>query len=121
MNQKAILSYSDQQKHELYCYPLEEVLVEKLRSVMQRMQARDFYDIWYLTEVHGMNASLYTSEFKAKCLSKGLGSEDFYTKLLQRLPQYRGRWSSSLSDQIKDLPEFDRVEREAMRHLKKLQ
>lgn len=30
------LSYSDQEKHQLLCYPLEEVLVEKLRSVMQR-------------------------------------------------------------------------------------
>ncbi len=41
------LSYSDQDVHKLLCYCLEEILVEKLRSVMQRMQARDFYDLWY--------------------------------------------------------------------------
>ena len=45
----ANLGYSDQEDHQLLCYPLEEVLVEKLRSIMQRMQARDFYDIWYLS------------------------------------------------------------------------
>ncbi|MCK5136466.1 MAG: nucleotidyl transferase AbiEii/AbiGii toxin family protein [Bacteroidales bacterium] len=32
-----ILSYSDQNKHQLLCYQLEEILVEKIRSVMQRM------------------------------------------------------------------------------------
>ena len=43
--QDAFLSYSDQEEHQLLCYPLEEILVEKLRSVIQWMQARDFYDI----------------------------------------------------------------------------
>jgi predicted nucleotidyltransferase component of viral defense system len=120
INQGAILGYSDQEKHELNCYPLEEVLIEKLRSVMQRMQARDFYDLWYLTEIHGMDVAQYTNEFKTKCESKGLNPSDFQRKLAQRLPQYKGRWTSSMSDQIKNLPEFDQVEREAMRHLKKL-
>lgn len=118
--QKAILGYSDQEDHELNCYTLEEVLIEKLRSVMQRMQARDYYDIWYLTEIHGMDVALVASEFEAKCHSKGLQSEDFHSKLSQRLPQYKARWSSSMADQINDLPEFDQVEREVMRRLKSL-
>ncbi len=41
----AFIAYSDIEEHQLLCYRLEEVLVEKMRSVMQRMQARDFYDI----------------------------------------------------------------------------
>lgn len=32
-------NYSDQEAHELICYSLDEVLVEKMRSIMQRMQA----------------------------------------------------------------------------------
>jgi predicted nucleotidyltransferase component of viral defense system len=39
------IDYTGMEEHQLLCYPLEEVLVEKMRSVMQRMQARDFYDI----------------------------------------------------------------------------
>lgn len=39
-----LIGYSDLEDHQLLCYKLEEVLVEKMRSVMQRMQARDFYD-----------------------------------------------------------------------------
>ncbi len=115
-----IIGYTDLEEHQLLCYPLEEVLVEKMRSVMQRMQARDFYDIWYLLEEHEMDADFYISEFEAKCKSKDLQHTDFPKKLDERLPQYKGRWKSSMSEQIKDLPDFDQVEREVKKHLKKL-
>jgi uncharacterized protein len=115
-----ILGYSDQEAHQLLCYPLEEVLVEKMRSVMQRMQARDFYDIWYLLEIHKMDIVFYMAEFRTKCESKEVDSGKFHTKLEQRLPQYKGRWQSSMADQIHDLPDFDKVMREVMRHLKKI-
>jgi predicted nucleotidyltransferase component of viral defense system len=114
------VDYTDLDAHQLLCYPLEEVLVEKMRSVMQRMQARDFYDIWYLLEEQGMDADFYLNEFEAKCKSKDLQHTDFLNKLTERLPQYKGRWESSMREQIKDLPDFDQVEREVQRHLKKL-
>ena len=50
--------------YQLLCYTLEEVLVEKMRSVMQRMQARDLYDIWYLLEEHGLDCDFYLKEFR---------------------------------------------------------
>jgi len=119
--QDAFLGYSDQEEYQLLCYSLEEVLVEKLRSVMQRMQARDFYDIWYLLEVQRMDVGFYSIEFSAKCESKEIDPADFHTKLEQRLPQYKGRWQSSMAAQIQDLPDFDQVVREVMRHLKSLE
>jgi predicted nucleotidyltransferase component of viral defense system len=91
-----------------------------MRSVMQRMQARDFYDIWYLLEEHGMDVDFYISEFEAKCKSKDLLYTDFPKKLDERLPQYKGRWKNSMKEQINELPDFDQVEREVQRHLKKL-
>lgn len=114
------LGYTDLEEHQLLCYTLEEVLVEKIRTVMQRMQARDFYDIWYLLEVHGMDANFYFKEFANKCAGKKLNSADFPKKLAERLPQYKGRWESSMNEQIQNLPDFNQVEREVMRHLKKL-
>lgn len=116
----AFIDYSDLEDYRVLSYPLEEVLIEKLRSAMQRMAARDFYDIWYLLVKHGMEADFYLAEFRNKCESKGLNAADFPKKLAERLPQYKGRWKSSLSEQIKDLPEFDRVEREVQRQLKKM-
>ncbi|HRH07883.1 MAG TPA: nucleotidyl transferase AbiEii/AbiGii toxin family protein [Bacteroidia bacterium] len=118
--QTVILSYSDLTEHQILCYPLEEVLVEKMRTVMQRMQARDFYDIWYLLEQHGMDVNFYIKEFANKCESKKLNPADFQKKLAERLPAYKGRWQSSMMEQIQNLPDFDQVEREVMRHLKKL-
>jgi len=116
----AFITYTDQEKHKLFCYSLEEILIEKLRSVMQRMQARDFYDIWYLTEVHGLVTDFYTNDFISKCEKKGINPSDFFAKFEQRLPQYKARWQKSMKDQIKDLPEFEQVERETMRHLRKM-
>jgi uncharacterized protein len=115
-----IVGYSDTEEHQLLCYPLTEVLVEKMRAVMQRMQARDFYDIWFLLEQHGMNAAFHIKEFAKKCASKNLNHVDFPKKLAERLPQYKGRWKNSMNEQIKDLPDFEQVEREVQRHLKKL-
>ena len=112
--------YSDLDEHQLLCYPLEEVLVEKMRSVMQRMQVRDFYDIWYLLEIHKMDIDFYINEFKTKCENKNLQAADFPKKLTERLPQYKGRWQSSLQEQIKYLPNFEQVEREVLRLIKKL-
>jgi predicted nucleotidyltransferase component of viral defense system len=115
------IGYSDQEEHQLLCYSLEEVLVEKLRCVMQRMQARDFYDIWYLLEVNNMDIDFYIAEFRQKCESKDIDPTEFHAKLEQRLPQYKGRWQKSMADQIQDLPDFETVLREVMRHLKKLE
>lgn len=118
--QPVFVGYSDIEEHELLCYRLEEVLIEKLRSLMQRMQARDFYDIWYLLEQHQMEIEFYRSEFAGKCANKNLNPADFPKKLVERLPSYRGRWQSSLAGQIQNLPNFERVEREVNRHLRRI-
>ena len=115
-----LLNYTDQAEHKLLCYTLEEILIEKMRTVMQRMQARDFFDIWYLLEVHGMDVNFYQKEFSNKCKIKNLDSKDFSKKLTERLPQYKGRWERSLKEQIQSLPEFETIEREVIRKLKKL-
>ncbi len=114
----AILGYSDQVSHKLLCYTLEEILVEKLRSVMQRVQARDFYDIWYLIENQGMDAGYVIPDFETKCEQKGLKSGEFYAKLQQRIPQYQARWRTSIASQIQDLPDFEKMLREVNRKLK---
>jgi len=113
------VDYTDQEGHQLLCYSLEEILIEKLRSVMQRMQARDFYDIWYLLEEHGMDPSLCLNEFRSKCESKKLNASDLRDKLEEKLPRYKSRWKQSMEAQIRDLPDFDKVKRAVFKHLRK--
>lgn len=61
----------------------------------------------------------YVTEFRTKCESKAIDPTEFHNKLEQRLPQYKGRWQSSMADQIQDLPDFEEVLREVTRHIKK--
>ncbi len=62
------------------------------------MQVIDFYYIWYLLEVEGMDINFYSNEFKTKCEYKGLQAADFSKKQIERLLQYKGRWQSSLRE-----------------------
>lgn len=112
--------YSDLKPFQLLCYPLEEVIIEKMRSVMQRMQARDYYDIWYLLSIQNMNVTFLVNEFIKKCNHKSIDPNIFFDKLEQRIPQYKARWTKSMKEQIKDLPDFDQVDREVQRQLKKV-
>ena len=67
-----------------------------------------------------MQPVFYSSEFQQKCKFKNIVYTDFSKKLGERLPQYKARWKNSLSEQIINLPDFDQVEREVQRNLKKL-
>lgn len=49
----------------------------------------------------------------SKSVSKFLVIIDFMAEA--RLPQYCGRWKTSMADQIHDLPDFNQVEREVLR------
>jgi hypothetical protein len=49
-----------------------------------------------------------------------LGGQSGTKKINERIPQYKGRWSNSMKDQIKYLPKFEQVEREIQRHLKRI-
>lgn len=112
--------YSDLKEHSIRCYTMEEVLVEKLRSVMQRMEPRDLYDIWYLLEVRKIDLAFLENEFRSKCEHMGKDPRNFHDKLEERMPQYEGRWTGSLSGQIQELPDFGSVRREVIRNVKTL-
>ncbi len=67
-----------------------------------------------------MDVEFYLHEFAGKCAAKNLNPADFPKKLVERLPSYKGRWQSSLKEQIQNLPNFERVEREVSRRLRNI-
>lgn len=115
-----IETYSDQETCVLKCYSLAEVMTEKLRSLLSRQQPRDYYDLWYLSEIEGMEMGSYVIEFEEKAQYKGLNPENLEKRITQLIPTFKSRWSSSMSDQISELPPFDQVSRELGRHFRKL-
>ena len=115
-----IARYSDHVSCRLKCYALEEVLVEKMRSLLSRQQPRDFYDLWYLTTHEGMEMSDCLAAFEAKAKHKNLAPEKLETRVRQLTPIFKSRWATSLADQIRDLPPFEQVSRELGRSFRKL-
>ncbi len=112
--------YTDHESCSLKCYSLEEVMTEKMRSLLSRQQPRDFYDLWYLSEYEDMEMSNYMVEFEAKAKHKSLNPDNLENRVNQLLPTFKSRWESSMKDQIKDLPPFDQVTRELGRHFRKI-
>jgi predicted nucleotidyltransferase component of viral defense system len=95
-------------------------MIEKMRSLLSRQQPRDFYDLWYLSEIEGMAMSDYFFEFETKTKYKNLNPANLEKRVEQLLPFFKVRWTGSLSEQIKDLPPFEQVSRELGRHFRKL-
>jgi len=102
--------------------PAEIQQKARATGVRDQQIEKDYILSWILKGIaqHGMDVDFYLNEFETKCECKKLKHTDFPKKLTERLPQYKGRWQSSMNEQIKDLPDFDQVEREVLRHLKNL-
>lgn len=114
------ITYSDHIDALVKCYSLPEVVTEKLRSLLSRQQPRDFYDLWYLSEIKGLKISDYIIEFNAKAKHKGLNPDNLEKRIEQLMPVFKARWEKSMSEQIKDLPPFEQVSRELGRHFRKM-
>ncbi|MFZ3077457.1 MAG: nucleotidyl transferase AbiEii/AbiGii toxin family protein, partial [Candidatus Aenigmatarchaeota archaeon] len=48
LKKEIIDGYSDSKKFSVLVYSLDEILLEKLRSIIQRGKSRDYFDVWML-------------------------------------------------------------------------
>lgn len=90
-------------------YALEELIAEKLRSVLERGKSRDYYDVWRLLaeKAAAFDHKLVRNVLEAKCRHKNLtfsSADDFLTA--GRLAEAQQYWKRDLQDQIADLIEF---------------
>lgn len=95
-------------------YALEEILAEKLRSILQRGKARDYYDVWRLLgEKSGhFNHQTARQVLGAKCRHKGLPSPSAEAFLSSAsLEVASAFWSQDLMGQVPaaDLPSWEEV------------
>lgn len=99
-------------------YPLEEISAEKLRCIIQRVQCRDLYDLWRLTEDMGIDLNEVLPLFERKAQAKGLDPACFRDKFENRIDRYKRRWTTEMSEHVADPPRFDDVVRAIRRHLR---
>lgn len=99
------------------CYSIEEVLAEKLRSIIQRSYTapRDFYDIWFLSRnVRDLEWSKIIDAFHEKMKFKGLAFEGI-DQLINNENDKRllGAWENSLGHQVLGkLPDYYAVKKD---------
>ncbi len=104
--------YSDDIETELEIYSLEEIISEKLRSILQRGKSRDYYDVWILLKDYKddfSNDRLWEI-LKKKCKFMDIPTpktEDFFNK--ERTEEARRYWERGLAHQLNDLPDFAKV------------
>jgi len=101
--------YPDIVKYEVGVYSIEEILVEKIRSILQRGKSRDYYDVWMLLKVENFDMEVIKRFLIVKCKSKGI---EFKSKLIfndSKLNEAKGFWEIGLKDLVKELPDFDLV------------
>ena len=102
-------------------YPLEEVVAEKLRALLQqaamfeargwsRSRARDYYDLWRVLGAYRKQMDLagFDSLLREKCVVRGVsfaGPGDFFHDRM--LAFVEETWEQSLGPLVPDLPIFE--------------
>jgi predicted nucleotidyltransferase component of viral defense system len=99
-------------------YPLGEIGAEKLRCIIQRVQCRDLYDLFRLTEDRSVSLAEIRPLFERKARAKGLDPSSFRDRFEDRMERYKRRWNNEMSEHIADPPRFDDVARVVRRHLR---
>jgi len=100
-------NYSDLPEFEVLVYSLSEILVEKIRSIMQRGYSRDYYDVWRLLKEDKIKGSEIKKLLKRKC---ALNRIKYETGLLfdeKRLSEAQSFWEKGLLHLTRKLPKFE--------------
>ena len=112
--------YPDIGRYNIRVYSLEEILVEKMRSILQRGKSRDYYDVWMLLKVEKFDLKEIRKLLTEKCQVKGI---EFSSALIfneNKLNEAKRFWEVGLKDLVKELPDFNFVIDELKHRLRKL-
>jgi predicted nucleotidyltransferase component of viral defense system len=101
--------YEDVPVFEIQVYSLNEILLEKIRSIMQRGKSRDYYDVWRLMNEHAFSQTEIKKLLIEKCK---ISNVEYRPDLLfdeARLSEASKFWDIALSRLTRDLPNFQKV------------
>lgn len=92
-------------------YPLEELLAEKMRSLIERGKSRDYYDVWRLLKEQPsrMDLELLGVVIQKILRHKEIGLRTTADFLPQNAAGIQKYWEKDLSQQVAALPPLDDV------------
>jgi predicted nucleotidyltransferase component of viral defense system len=117
--------FSDQREHsvQILVYAIEEVLAEKLRSLVQRREPRDLYDAWRLL-LHRevlVDVSAALRIYPDKCVARRVEPSRLDEVLDDVLSSTVAQtWERRLGHQIRELPPIEQVVRELKRVIRQV-
>ena len=120
---QVIHEYGEPLSTEVLVYPLEEIVAEKLRALLQqaamfeargwsRSRARDYYDLWRVLGTYGdqMDLASFDSLLREKCAVRGVSftgpDEFFHDRMLAFVEE---TWEQWLGPLVPALPSFGTV------------
>lgn len=107
--------YSDNCEVNLLVYRLEEIVAEKLRTILQRAHPRDLYDVWTVLKFYRnkLNDDKLVEVFFQKCEHKGVRLKRWVEFLQsQRIMGLSKHFESSLRRQLGEIPDFEDLRRD---------
>jgi len=126
--------YGENLSYDVSCYSLEEIIAEKLRTILQthqklikrgwnRPRARDYYDLWRILDKFGdnLNAVQIATLLEKKSAHRNIpyqGANDFFSAEL--ISEAHLHWDTTLGPFVAELPECQEVLHRLRILLKKL-
>ena len=109
LKMESIDDYSDSKKFAVLVYSLDEILLEKLRSIIQRGKSRDYFDVWMLLKKSKFDKDNIKKLFMQKCKFKNI--EPSYELFFEetKLNEARDFWEKGLGRLMKEVPAFETI------------
>lgn len=109
LKKKIADDYSDSKKFDVLVYSLDEIFLEKLRSIIQRGKSRDYFDAWMLLKKSRFDKDKIKKLFAEKCNFKNIkpSYELFFEDT--KLNEARDFWEKGLARLMKEVPDFETV------------
>ena len=101
--------YPDLVSFDVNVYPLNEILIEKIRSIIQRGRSRDYYDVWRLLKVKDVEMGAVERQLIEKCQINDVPYRPDLIFNYDRLKEAGSYWEKSLNVLTKELPKFEDV------------
>lgn len=109
-----VLPYSAlvNEKISLSCYSIDEIVAEKMRSLLERSESADVYDVWYLLEMDGYAIEDCIFGFQEKTKFRKIDHRILKTAVEKKVQEFAKHWRDDLARQMKLVPDYHDVWRQ---------